>query len=239
MNKLIILGVLTLLCWNVIASDIAQLEEKLNTTNDSLRVSILNELCLKYQIRDPVKALTYGFEGIEIAKSLDNRLLEAHLHNSIGKTYIYQSNYPKASEHHLTALRIFQKDNELMGEAMTIFDMAYMYKVFADEYDTAISYYKKAFETFKELKDSTMIVNSLNALGIVYTEAKEYEIGEKYLLQMLETAKNYAFQNFESTSMKQLGWHFYNKRNYEKSQEWYEKAGEYELNRDNEEGYKL
>lgn len=237
MNKLVALFVTLFFCWNIDASTIEQLEAELKSADDSLRISILNQLCLKYQIRDPVKALQYGFEGIELAQLLNYKQLEAHLHNSVGVTYVYQSDYPKAAAYHLKALRFFEQIKDRQGEAQTIFDMAFMYKVFDSEYDTAISYYNKAYATFQELKDSSRIVNSLNALGIVHTEAKNFERGEAYFLEMLEKAKLYGLKNFESTSMKQLGWHFYNKQNYEKSREWYERAGRFELDRDNQEGY--
>lgn len=237
MNKLIALFAILFFYGRVDASTIEQLEAELNSADDSLRISILNELCQKYQIRDPVKALEYGFEGIELAQLLNYKQLEAHLHNSVGVTYVYQSDYPKAAAYHLKALRFFEQINDRQGEAQTIFDMAFMYKVFDNEYDTAISYYNKAYATFLELNDSSRIVNSLNALGIVHTEAKNFDKGEQFFLQMLEIAREYNFNNFESTALKQLGWHFYNKQDFEKSREWYEKAGKYELARDNEEGY--
>ncbi|MEL6561706.1 MAG: tetratricopeptide repeat protein [Bacteroidota bacterium] len=237
MNKLVALFITLIFCWNGNASTIEQLEAELKTADDSLRISILNQLCLKYQIRDPVKALEYGFEGIELAQLLNYKQLEAHLHNSVGVTYVYQSDYPKAADYHLKALRFFEQIKDRHGEAQTIFDMAFMYKVFESEYDTAISYYNKAYATFQELKDSSRIVNSLNALGIVHTEAKNFEQGETYFLEMLEKAKLYGLKNFESTAMKQLGWHFYNRQNYEKARDWYERAGRFELDRDNQEGY--
>ncbi|MGB3466073.1 MAG: hypothetical protein WBA74_12420, partial [Cyclobacteriaceae bacterium] len=118
----------TFIFWTVqvLASDIVSLEEKLKTAKDSARGVILNELCLMYQIRDPVKALEYGFEGIRLAENLHLQQLAGHLYKSVGVTYIYQSDHPEVARYLLKSLQIFQQLNDKSGEAQAIFSMASM-----------------------------------------------------------------------------------------------------------------
>ena len=80
---------------------------------------------------------------IEEATKIDDQTRLAYLHNNLGITYVHQANYDNASKHHLKALRIFVDLKNERGEGKAIFDMAYMYKVFQNEMDTAKNYYKK------------------------------------------------------------------------------------------------
>lgn len=220
-----------------INDQISQLEKSLETATDTARVSILNELCIKYQVRDPAKSLEYGFMGIAEATRIDDQTRLAYLHNNLGITYVYQANYDKASKYHLEALRMFRELDNERGEAKAIFDMAYMYKVFQNEMDTAINYYKKALSIFEKLGEKKFKVNSLNGLGIAYTENKQLDLGHEYFMKMLSAAREYQFEDFEATALLQLGWHFINRKDYETAKTWYFKAGEYEKGRNNDEGY--
>ena len=219
------------------ADDYQKLQAELESADDTTRIRLLKELCLAFHIRNPAKSLEYGLQGIKEATQLGDDIGLAYLYNSIGITYVYQSNYEKAAANHLKALQLFEAQNDRRGEAKAIFDMAFMYKVFEDEYDTAITYYHRAYELFRELDDARLVLNSLNALGIVYTEARQFEKGEAYFLQMKEEANRRQLPAIEGNAMRQLGWHFYNQKDYLQSTAWYEKAGEFELSRGNREAY--
>ncbi|MDX2195658.1 MAG: tetratricopeptide repeat-containing sensor histidine kinase [Cytophagales bacterium] len=92
----------------------------------------------------------------------------------IGIFYMYQSDYPKALENILKALKIAESINEKKLISKCYMNLGGIYYDYRD-YTMALSYFSKSLKIAKEIKDDEGISGCLINSGNVYTDMKNFK----------------------------------------------------------------
>jgi tetratricopeptide (TPR) repeat protein len=145
------------------------------------------------------------------APSVEVRQKECEAQRNIGEAYMLQGNYTQALKELLEAEKIYADDYILQN----YLGLAYLNK---NKFDLAIAHFKKAIQ----LKPG--YAPALNNLGTAYLMAKDWdraiEIFEAVTKDLLYATPHYPLAN--------LGYAYYNKKDYQKAEAYYRKALEIE-----------
>ncbi|ELR73150.1 hypothetical protein C900_05199 [Fulvivirga imtechensis AK7] len=213
---------------------IDQLEAELLSAEDTVRVLLLDDLCVQYSRKNAKKALEYGLLGLEEAKKLNYDKGLAYLCNDIGVVYGIQNNYDKALSYFLESYRHKEKMKDTAAMASSLTNVALIYKHEGD-YEQALRYLHDAYDITKNISQKEK-AKGLNVLAVAYTEHGEYKQAETLFTEMLQTAQTAGLPDLEAEAMKNLAWHHFQKNDLATSLEWYNKALLYETERQNPEG---
>ena len=107
-------------------------------------------------------------------------------HNNLGKTYLNMGNYEQALFHFLEALKLMEKDENLIGQGYylnnigTLFDLQHNYL-------KAIEYYDRSLRIKKQINDSSGVASTTLNIGISYHNLKKYDKAINYFKQSLQS----------------------------------------------------
>ncbi len=222
---------LAILCWmfflfliNPGASfQVDSLEQRLETVQGVERVELLNELFRKYFNNDPVLALNYATEALELAKQLNYAKGLAASYNDIGVIFRLRGQFDNALENYLEAYRNYSSIEEREGLAKVLNNIGTIYSLKA-EYDKALDNYLESYEILQSLGSTEKIIGSLNNIGNVYREQEEYE-QEEYEQEEYEQ-EEYEQEEYEQEE--------YEQEEYEQALAFYEQALELQKTLDKE-----
>jgi signal transduction histidine kinase len=151
---------------------------------------------------DQTKSIEYNFRALAIAKELNSIVLENTIHGNIAAEYIAMKNYRMALKY-FNIIRGRILDGKDTVEIINLFgNLGMLYKGLGDiklhkgsnpknipDYDTAIVYYKKAFEINKIAGNKSIRATLLASLGSLFVNMKEYTQAKIMLLQSLTLSK--------------------------------------------------
>lgn len=164
-------------------------------TNDTIRLDILNSLSYHYASINAEQGITLADEAIALAQKLNYK-------NQIGRAYINKANnYITAGRDSLAfkllhkTLDISNSENRLDLNAKAFYGIARIYQNWS-QYDTAISYYQKAYNIFDLKKDNLNMAKVLNGIGICYMYSSN---NPKALETFLQTLNYYDQENQSET----------------------------------------
>jgi tetratricopeptide (TPR) repeat protein len=154
----------------------------LDTTKNERKVKTLNELFRAHLSSDPVKALTYPREALNLATEINDRNGMAASNNNLGVAYRSQGALDKALQYYIAALRIYEELKSKEGIALTKNNISNIYAMKKD-YGQAMHYLEESYKTLVELGDQKKIIGSMNNLGNLYSDIQLYEQAMKYFQQ--------------------------------------------------------
>jgi tetratricopeptide (TPR) repeat protein len=208
----------------------AQDADSLQTLSGEKKVKALNELFRSYLESDPVKALGYTREALNMATELGDKRGQAASYNNLGVAYRNQGALDKALEYYVTSMKIYESLGNKEGIATTKNNIANIYSIKKD-YGQAMRYLEESFALFTQLKDESRIIGSMNNLGNLYSDIQLFEKAHKYFSE--------AYQLSEKSGVKfadplnNLGNIFYKQGNHPKAIEYYLRAFDIEMENNN------
>jgi signal transduction histidine kinase len=163
--------------------------------------------------------------------SLIKRSLQAKDTLNLIKIYRYKAGYFKNTQVFDSSFYYYIKGEKLSVEIKDNLNLANIllnkgivqYEI--NDYLGAELSLSKAYYIFKELDDKNKIYGTLNQLGLVYNELKEYERAAEYHLKALATVKDYNLQSEEhqeAVCYNNLGYLYIKQRDFKKASENFE-----------------
>jgi tetratricopeptide (TPR) repeat protein len=215
------------------AQKIDSLNAVLDTARGDRKVKTLNELFRANLNSDPIKALGYTREALNLATEIDDKKGMAASYNNLGIIYKNQGGLDKALDYYLTSLQLYEglKNNE--GIATTKNNISTLYAVKKD-YSEAMKYLEESYNLFLELKDENRIVGSLNNLGILNLEMQLYDNALRYFVDASELSAKLG-SKFPDP-LNNIGNIYYRQGNYQRAVEYYERALSIERDNNNKLG---
>ena len=171
-----------LVCSVVQAQTTDSLEAVLDTTKNDRRVKTLNELFRANLQSDPIKALSYTREALNLATEINDRRGMAASYNNLGIIYRNQGAFDKALEYYIISLKIYETLQNKEGIASTKNNISTIYSL-KKEYSQSMKYLEESYNLFVELKDEEKIVGSMNNLGNLHSEINEFENAIRYFTE--------------------------------------------------------
>lgn len=179
----------------------------------------------------------YNLKQWEKYKKTADKLYKYSLTNNdsinLAKFYRYRGSYYKREElfdssfyYYLKAEKIYLKKNDNDNYGVVLLNKGIVQYYVGDYLGSELSL-SKAYYIFKESNDKNKLYGTLNQLGLVYNELKEYERAADSHLKALEIVKNYDLQseeNQEAVCYNNLGYLFLKQKNYNEAIKNFEKA---------------
>ena len=204
-----------------IGQKIDSLTAVLDTAKNDRKVKTLNELFRANLSTDPVKALGYTREALNLATEINDKKGMAASYNNLGIIYRNQGALDKALDYYLTSLRIYETLDNKEGIATTKNNISNIYSIKKD-YAESMKYLEASYNLFLELNDQTKIIGSLNNLGNLNIEIQLYEKAMRYFLQASELSEKIGVKFADP--LNNIGNIYYKQGNYQRAVESYEKA---------------
>jgi len=193
----------------------------LDTVRNERKVKTLNELFRAYLRTDPVKAVGYTREALNLATEIGDKKGLAASYNNLGIAYRNQGALDKALEYYLTSLKIYQQLDNKEGIATTKNNISNIYSIKKD-YGQAMRYLEESYNQFLELNDETKIIGSMNNLGNLHSEIQLYEKAMKYFQQAYQLSEKQGVPFADP--LNNIGNIYFRQNNYQRAEEYYEKA---------------
>jgi len=214
----LLLGIL----FNVVqAQKLDSLNAVLDTAKNDRKVKTLNELFRANLSSDPVKALGYTREALNLATEINDKRGMAASYNNLGIIYRNQGGLDKALDYYLTSLGIYETLENKEGIATTKNNISNIYAIKKD-YPEAMKYLEASYNMFLELKDQTKIVGSLNNLGNLNLDIQQYDQALRYFLDASELSHKVGLKFPDP--LNNIGNIYYKQGNYQRAVEYYNKA---------------
>jgi CHAT domain-containing protein len=161
---------------------------------DKLRAAVsLTHLGNAYRIRGNYRAALEAYQrGLKIAGELSGEGNSGDLLNVIGRVYLAQGDYPLAREYFQRSLKLREKVGDKNGMVMSLSTIGSSY-LLQGEYQQALQYLQKSL-TFQETTAKANVATSLNLIGDVQIELKDYARAEESLRQSLELSDTLGFK---------------------------------------------
>lgn len=169
----------------------------------------------------------YNLKQWEKYKKTADKLYKYSLTNNdsinLAKFYRYRGSYYKREElfdssfyYYLKAEKIYLKKNDNDNYGVVLLNKGIVQYYVGDYLGSELSL-SKAYYIFKESNDKNKLYGTLNQLGLVYNELKEYERAADSHLKALEIVKNYDLQSEEhqeAVCYNNLGYLFLKQKKY-------------------------
>lgn len=193
----------------------------LDTAKNDRKVKTLNELFRANLNSDPVKALGYTREALNLATQINDRKGMAASYNNLGIIYRNQGALEKALEYYINSLQIYESLQNKEGIATTKNNISNLYSVKKD-YPQAMKYLEESYNMFLELKDEKKMIGSLNNLGNLNNDMMLYDKAMENFQQSVQLGEKLGVKSADPLS--NIGNIYYKQGNYQKAVEFYEKA---------------
>ena len=206
---------------SIYAAPIDSLENVLKTAQGDQKVKTLNELFRAYMSSDPVKAIGYTKEALELATNIGDKKGQAASYNNLGVAYKNQGALDKGLEYYLTALKIYTDLDNKEGIATTKNNIANIYSLKKD-YSQAMKYFEESEAILTQLGDKRRMVGTMNNLGNLHSDLQLFEQALKYYQDAWELSEKMGTPSADPLS--NIGNLFFRQGNYQRAVDYYLRA---------------
>jgi len=190
---------------------------------DTHRVSLLVDLAWEINETETDKAAQHLQEGLDLAKKLGDRRVEANALNGLGLVAEIRGNYREAVKNYQVALDLRQMLGDDGGAAGTHTNLGNAYESLG-RLDSALNSHRESLVTYERLRDTVRMARAFSNISGVWEESGDYptaftELNKSRLL--LEA------QGDPATVAKvytKLGHNRFEMDIYDKAKNWYEKS---------------
>lgn len=205
----------------VLSQKADSIEKVLDTAKNDQKVKALNELFRAYLRTDPVKAVGFTREAMNLATEIGDKKGLAASYNNLGIAYRNQGALDKALEYYINSLKIYESLENKEGIATTKNNISNIYSIKKD-YGQAMKYLEESYNLFLELDDQNRIVGSMNNLGNLYSEIQLYEKAMKFFQQASQISEKQGIKFADP--LNNIGNIHFKQNNFQRAVESYEKA---------------
>lgn len=144
-----------------------------HTSQDTVRVVLLNEIAYSYYMTDPAKGLEKAKQAVTLAGKLNYTHGLAMGYSRMGINYWACGKDSLAMAANEKALLIYKKSGDLLSYAKALNNRALNYYAL-ENYIVAIHDHEKALEIFRKLNHPEGIQNSYSNMGVVFLALNDY-----------------------------------------------------------------
>lgn len=229
--SLTLISIVTLI--NLSFAQLDSLNAVLDTARAERKVKTLNEFFRAYLDSDPVTAIGYSRQALELGIEIGDKKGIAASYNNLGVAYRMQGGLDKSLEYYLIALKIYEELGNKEGIATLKNNIANIYSM-KKEYGQAMRYIEESYNIFIELNDKNRIIGSMNNMGNLNLDLQLYEKAMKNYSEAYQLSKQSGVKFADP--LNNLGNIYFKQGNYQKAIEHYNLALEIEEENNNRVG---
>ncbi len=214
-----------LLCFRAFAKDhtIDSLEMKVETTEGTEKIDLLNNLSNAYIYRQPDQAINLARQALEISDTLNDSLRAAQSLFNIADGYRVEGENSKSLSYFLRSLEIYKCLENQEGIAKNYNSIGYIYRLLGD-FNSALNYHLDALSIYDELGNTSGICTSMINTGVIYRNLGKTGIALDYYKKAMEISKqNNDLENYENSLVSIGNVYWYDNEN-DKALKYYEDA---------------
>jgi tetratricopeptide (TPR) repeat protein len=155
-----------------------------NSSEDTIRLNLLNKIANAYSGSDPGKGLETADRAISLARKLNNDNKLALAYTIKGYNYDAKGEDSLALNMYTLSLDIHERLNNKTAVATMCHNIGNIYFNFS-EYGKALEYQEKSMVEFKNSGDLKRQAIVLNSIGLIYQYLSEYPKALEYFLESL------------------------------------------------------
>jgi two-component system cell cycle response regulator len=201
-----ILGILLLVSSTLFAEQLSttQLEQKLNSVQESERGPILAQLTEAYRLENPQKAIKYGREALAVLQKNPDSASEVTAFSELGLAYLMIGEYQKAFEYAENGRLLAEENKDNAGLSRALNNLGIIYgRVGGSE--KALDYLNEALELRTNLKSKQGIASTLNNAGDIYRGLGQHEKALEVSKQSLQLCQETGDKQGEAAGLKNVG----------------------------------
>jgi AraC-like DNA-binding protein len=149
-------------------------ELKNHSADDTVKVRLLTAVSWSAWSVEPLKTKQYAEEALVLATKLNDTQGIGDAYKGICRYYWTQTEYNKAMDYALMAVKEYEKCNFQEGISWCYGSIGLSYAQ-AHDHEKSITYHLKALELNKKIKNRKGIARDLNNLGYTYELLKDYQ----------------------------------------------------------------
>lgn len=159
---------------------ISQLKTKLKeTTVDTIKINILNEISANYRYSNAHEGLNYGNNAFSLAKKVNWKKGLAEANENLGICYQNLSLNSEAISHFQKASQLYGQVHNQPAVSATLKNIAFVYSS-QKKYSEALSYFEKALKINQLSNNKVSIIYNLNDIADVHFKQNNYSESLKY-----------------------------------------------------------
>lgn len=231
MNRILLLLLVWLFTQNPVAAQSADsLMAVLDTARNEQKVKTLNELFRATIQTDPVKAIGFTREALNLASEINDKRGQAAAYNNLGVAYRNQGALDKALQYYITSLKIYEQLDNKEGVATTKNNIATIYAMKKD-YGQAMKFLEESQNLFIQMGDQVKIIGSMNNLGNLNSDLQLYEKAMRNFSEAYQLSQkiNKPFAD----PLNNMGNVYFRQGNYQRAIEHYQRALDIERENNN------
>ncbi|MFP4470263.1 MAG: ATP-binding protein [Bacteroidales bacterium] len=155
--------------------------------DDRMRARLLLKLTAAYRNVNPYRGLDYAGRGLQIARTIGDRQIEAAIINEMGVSYRKVDMYEQALEMHLKALKLFEDLDDNMGIAFALANIGNVYFAL-DQHHKALDYNMQSLKIKRLLNDKEQLIYSLRTTALALQALNDYQRAKALLQEALDIA---------------------------------------------------
>lgn len=190
MKGSLLLSLLLVGCFSAYTQSTDSLEQALPQAEGAQKVKMMNELFRAYINSDPVKAITYTREALNLAGMVKDDKGMAASYNNLGVAYRNQGALEVSLENYMKSLEIYERIQNGEGIATAKNNIANIYSMKKD-YHKALKFFEESHAGFVALGDPARIVGSMNNLGNLHADLNMPEQALKYYTEAYKLSEQY------------------------------------------------
>jgi tetratricopeptide (TPR) repeat protein len=202
----------------------------LDTARNERKVKTLNELFRAHIQSDPVKAIGYAREALNLGTQIKDSRGTAAAYNNIGVAYRNQGALDKSLEYYIHSLRLYDSLNNKEGIATAKNNISNIYSIKSD-FGQALKYLEESHQLLIELGDEKKLVGSLNNLGNLNNNLELYEKALDYFTESFQLSEKLG-DPFPDP-LNNVGNVYFRQNNFQRAIEYYLRALELEKEANN------
>jgi signal transduction histidine kinase/tetratricopeptide (TPR) repeat protein len=180
------------------------------------------------------KGVTLGYKGIASSyafkddyqnsisyynlalKSTNDSKLVGQIYTGLGYVYMQMNNYPLALQYHFKALKIHEKSNRLVSQALTLNNIGTTFNNLKQP-KKAIESFEKALKINRNLGSEMEEIRNLGNLGTSYNDLHQYQKALSYFAKALSLSKKNNQVGSATINLYSTGLAYYNLKRYNQS----------------------
>lgn len=151
-----------------------------HTSEDELKVQLLNELGYEYWIINPVQSIIYGQQAKALAEILSDSSGLAFSNRVIGVAHWARGSYDRGLEYLLDGLSIYRNKSDTLGEANCLMNIGLIYADRSDD-DLALEYYFEALRLFEIVNATNRSATTYVKLATIFIRQKDFSAAYDFL----------------------------------------------------------
>lgn len=207
------------------SSTIDSLKSLLVSTEGDARIRALRALGWEYRKFDLLPSFDYALRAVELSRTLESSELAASL-NVLGIAYRNISNYPKALETFLEALKLALASNNLREQGYAYNNIGDVYRL-QGNYEWASENIAKARKVFETMNNSEGIGYSFMRLGEIAEAQRHFEEAFQYHTRAFDVRRSMRDTTQMFVSLIKIGGIHQAERRFPQALECYHRSLEY------------